>query len=90
MRAVSQELAKPISPHESQLAYVPTQYVSEVVREAGYSGIADVSSQRPGGRNVVVFEPSGPQTRSDPWLVEVTGLSYRYGRCRRRRGRRLG
>ena len=81
MRAVSQELAKPVSAHESQLAYLPTQYVSEVVQEAGYSGIAYVSSQRPGGRNLVVFDPSVPQMRNDPWLVQVTRLSYQYQRC---------
>jgi len=55
---VSHAFAVPTDPHDSNLTYVPTQIIAEVIREAGYDGIAYQSAMHWGGKNVALFDAS--------------------------------
>ena len=57
LRMIGSELARPIDPEQSGINYVPTQYVAEVIQEAGYDGIMYKSSLGD-QKNVVFFDPS--------------------------------
>ena len=52
-----EELSRPVMPHEEATLYLPTQHLCDLVRAAGFNGIAYPSAMGP-GHNVVFFDPS--------------------------------
>jgi hypothetical protein len=46
----------PIKPSDSTKFYIPTQYLSELLKKEGYDGIRYGSSQRKNSYNLVVFD----------------------------------
>lgn len=55
---ISKELSKPLRRFDTELEYVPTQYVCEYCKLNGVDGIRFNSSLHNGGINVVLFDPS--------------------------------
>lgn len=56
---ISQELSKPMRRYDSEIEYIPTQFICEFIRVVtGASGIRFSSSLRPEGKNVVIFDQS--------------------------------
>lgn len=51
---LSDEMSKPISPNESYLEYIPTQFITEVIKSVGYEGMI-FNSSLSDGLNVVLF-----------------------------------
>lgn len=51
-------LGRPIHPDDSQIEYLPTQYLAEVIQSEGYDGICYPSALNPKGTNVVIFDPA--------------------------------
>ena len=51
------ELSKPIIPREANLEYLPSQYLSELIKHIGFHGIIYKSSIT-GGNNYVIFNDS--------------------------------
>jgi hypothetical protein len=49
------ELSKPHRRHDSDLDYLPTQYVSEFIKSMGFDGIEYKSSLYPEGYNLAIF-----------------------------------
>jgi RES domain-containing protein len=69
------EMAEPIDPEASEIAYAPTQYVAEVVRAAGYDGVA-YRSALGSGTNIVLFElDDAVLTKRE--LFRVTDVTYK-------------
>ncbi len=56
LRRLGNELSRPVRASDSQLEYVPTQYLSDFVKSLGYDGIRYSSSLRREGSNVVLFD----------------------------------
>ena len=56
VRKLAAELERPISPRDSDIEYVPTQYLTEVIQAAGYDGVIYPSAMGK-GNNVVLFDP---------------------------------
>lgn len=55
-RAISSDLAKPIRRYDSELEYIPTQFICEYVKYLyGIDGIIFNSSLHTGGKNLVLF-----------------------------------
>ena len=78
LREVSARLALPIAPHEEEVQYVPTQYVAEVIRDAGLQGIIYKSVQDPRGANIVLFDPKLPLCPSNIQLCKADGIAYQF------------
>lgn len=57
LNQLNHELARPVHPDESAIEYIPTQYLTEAIRDAGFDGILYRSAMRAEGHNVVIFEP---------------------------------
>lgn len=76
LREVSAALALSVAPHEEDIAYVPTQYVVEVMKEEGYGGVMYPSSQKPGGTNVVIFDVTQLDIAEGIMLDKIEGISY--------------
>lgn len=54
---LNQELSKPRRRNDSELDYLPTQYLSELIKSMGYAGIEYQSSLNSTGTNLAVFIP---------------------------------
>lgn len=54
---LDEELSKPRRRSDSELDYLPTQYLSELIKSMGYDGIEFRSSLNPDGYNLAIFNP---------------------------------
>ncbi|MGM9737340.1 MAG: RES family NAD+ phosphorylase [Candidatus Cryptobacteroides sp.] len=55
--AISNDLSKPLHSYDTDLEYVPTQYICEYFKANGADGIMFKSSVWKGGKNLVLFYP---------------------------------
>ncbi|MCQ2072812.1 MAG: RES family NAD+ phosphorylase [Bacteroidaceae bacterium] len=55
--AISTDLSKPLRSFDTELEYVPTQYICEYFKDSGADGIMFKSSVRATGKNLVLFHP---------------------------------
>ncbi len=55
--AISNDLSKPLRSFDTELEYVPTQYICEYFKDSGADGIKFKSSVRANGKNLVLFHP---------------------------------
>jgi len=54
---ISQELSKPMRRYDTEIEYIPTQFICEFIRVVtGAGGIMFASSLHPSGKNVVIFD----------------------------------
>lgn len=54
---INSTFSRPISPNDSLLKYLPTQFVSEKLKTEGYDGVAYRSSLNEKGYNIALFDP---------------------------------
>jgi RES domain len=72
----SSELSKPVDPTKSEIEYLPTQYMTELIKENGFDGIYFNSSLGP-GINVVLFDQNNVEV-DDTRYYEVSNISYEF------------
>lgn len=78
LRCLNTSLSVPVRREDADIEYIPTQYVAEVIRNAGYDGIIYASSLAAGGKNIVVFDPKQVIIDSATELIAVTAVSVSY------------
>jgi len=79
---ISKDLSKPMRRFDSEMEYLPTQFICEFVRHiVGATGIQFSSSLHNGGINVVLFEPENVQC-IDEQLYQVNGIEIKYEELR--------
>ena len=54
---ISKDLSRPLRSFDTELEYVPTQYICEFFKDRGADGIMFMSSVRDTGKNLVLFYP---------------------------------
>jgi hypothetical protein len=69
-----QDISKPISDDDSLLEYIPTQIMAEYIWSIGYDGFIFDSSQKKGGRNVVIFGDN-PQYKNCQ-IAKIINIEY--------------
>lgn len=74
LRALSQELSKPVRGSDRPTDYIPTQYLCELAKSLGLDGVLYSSSLDPGGRNIVLFDVESAECVEEPHIVEITSL----------------
>ena len=79
---LNRELSKPINKDLPDIEYAPTQYLAEVILEAGYDGIRYKSAMHSKGHNVVFFDASKVQVQPITTLVRVTATHIKYSKVR--------
>lgn len=52
------ELSKPLRRFDSELDYLPTQYICEFIKHVGFGGVEYGSAMRKGGINLAIFDDS--------------------------------
>ena len=55
---ISKDLSRPLRSFDTELEYVPTQYICEFFKDRGADGIMFMSSVRESGKNLVLFYPN--------------------------------
>jgi len=73
--AINAAFSRPVSPSESPMRYLPTQYLSEKLKTEGYDGIAYRSSLNKEGHNVALFDPQAAKCVGCR-MFEVRRLRY--------------
>lgn len=58
LRKIVRELSRPLRRFDSQLDYLPTQYICDYIKSCGYSGIEYKSTMRKDGVNWAIFDDS--------------------------------
>lgn len=82
LRAISSDLSKPLRRYDTELEYVPTQWICEYCKiKLGADGICFKSSLHKGGQNYVLFNPSDAKcTRAKEYeikQIDINGDLYR-------------
>ncbi len=70
----------PISPDDSHLRYLTTQYLAEKLKMNNYDGIAYRSSLSPNGHNIAIFDPIKAKCVSCR-MFEIKKIKYEYEEC---------
>lgn len=79
LKKLGEELSTPVLPNHAQLSYIPTQYICELIKSAGYSGVI-YSSSLAEGYNVAAFSDDVFIVEDcTPYMIEEN--IYRYHIC---------
>jgi len=76
-RDINNSFSTPVSVGEEHNYYVPTQYLSEYFKNAGYDGIIYKSFLTKDGYNVVLFDPK-VTCLEGAWLYDIKSIDYDY------------
>jgi hypothetical protein len=76
-RAFAKDLETPLERGDDTSLYLPCQNLTDAVRAAGFDGIRFPSAMKPGGSNVVLFDPATVEYVNSK-LVEVTGVEIEF------------
>lgn len=79
LKKISTEIAKPLSRQDSELDYLPTQYISDFIRSQGFDGLCYKSTLCDGGINYAVFNYEKLECKSVE-LIQVSSLEYCFDR----------
>ncbi|SFD02164.1 RES domain-containing protein [Bacillus sp. OV322] len=72
--SLSYEMSQPISPSDSYIEYIPTQYLTEFIKNEGYDGIIFDSSLG-AGQNVVLFNQDNVEVNASE-IVKIGQIIY--------------
>lgn len=56
LKKISEDIARPLRRHDSLLDYLPTQYISDFIKNKGFDGIEYKSTMNEGGYNLAIFD----------------------------------
>lgn len=56
LKKINEEIAKPLRRQDSEIDYLPTQYISDFVKSLGFDGIKYKSTLNPEGTNYAIFD----------------------------------
>lgn len=77
LRKIGDEISKPLRRHDSALDYLPTQYISDYTKSAGFAGIEYKSTMCKSGVNFAIFNQTlleCIETKS----YDIESLIYKY------------
>jgi len=75
LEKLSRQLSKPIDPKTVEIEYLPTQYITEIIRNQGYDGMVYKSAMRSGGHNLVLFSPDKAKAMNIEY-VDIIDINY--------------
>lgn len=74
---ISRDLSKPMRRYDSEIEYIPTQFICEFIRiYTGASGIRFSSSLHPSGKNIVMFD-QGLMDCKQVFLSKINSLNLK-------------
>lgn len=77
---INASFSKPVSLGDEHTSYIPTQYLSECFKTAGYDGIIYKSALTEKGYNVVLFNPQNAQLTGAK-VFQIESIKQTYKEC---------
>ena len=77
LKKISYEIAKPLKRQDSDIDYLPTQYIADYIKGLGFDGLCYNSTLNKGGINYAIFNP-GDFTCKSVRLIQVDPVMYSY------------
>lgn len=77
LKKIGQDIARPLRRYDSDLDYIPTQYICDYIKSKGFAGIEYKSTMYSGGINFAIFNENLFECQSTK-LYDITALSYHY------------
>lgn len=77
LKNLSEQLSKPLRRQDSQLDYLPTQYLCEFIKSKGFHGVEYASSQNPAGFNIAIFDDSVFEC-VQTYVHEIKSIDFQY------------
>ena len=77
---INESFSRPISMGDEHTNYIPTQYLSECFKTAGYDGIIYKSALTKKGYNVVLFNPENAQL-TEAKVFQIESIKQTYKEC---------
>lgn len=74
---ISEEIAKPLRRTDSELDYLPSQYIADFIKSLGFDGMRYKSTLHMGGINEAIFNPDKLECQSVT-LYHIKALKYRH------------
>ena len=79
LRMIAQEIAKPLRRHDSQLDYLPTQYISDFIKSLGFDGIQFNSTMNKEGFNLAIFDETLFECKKTT-VYDIKTIQYEFER----------
>lgn len=77
LKKINEEIAKPLRRQDSEIDYLPTQYISDFVKSLGFDGIKYKSTLNPDGTNYAIFDRKKFKCREIK-CYNIDSLIYNY------------
>jgi hypothetical protein len=74
---LEKELSEPLRRYDSELDYLPTQYLCEFVKSQGYDGVEYGSAMNKGGINLAIFNDNKLKCVSKK-VIEIKNIIIDY------------
>jgi hypothetical protein len=75
LKKINEEIAKPLRRQDSEIDYLPTQYISDFVKSLGFDGIKYKSTLNPKGTNYAIFNKKKFICREIKWYT-IDSINY--------------
>ncbi len=79
LKKIGYDIAKPLRRYDSDLDYIPTQYICDYVKSMGLAGIEYKSTMHENGINCAIFD-SGLFSCISTRVYDIQSLSYQYNK----------
>jgi len=76
LNSLRSDLSRLVPSAKSDVEYLPSQFLTEVIRGGGYDGIWFPSSQSSSGGNIVIFVPVRCEVGDPPEFFEIRKIDY--------------
>lgn len=76
LQEIAKDIAKPLRRNDSPLEYLPTQFISEFIKNEGYDGVEYASTMTKEGYNLAVFDESNFECVNTQ-IFEISYLKYK-------------
>lgn len=77
LKKISREIAKPLRRQDSELDYLPSQYIADYIKSLGYDGICYRSTLNKSGVNYAIFDNKKFEC-IEVSLVHINSVEYHY------------
>ncbi|KOS64642.1 RES family NAD+ phosphorylase [Lysinibacillus agricola] len=74
-KMISLLFSTPYAPDDTELEYIPTQYITELIKNKGFDGVKYRSAMNFGGENICIFSASNFDI-SITKEIKITGIKY--------------
>lgn len=80
LNKISEDIAKPLRRYDSDLDYLPTQYICDFIKSENFAGIEYSSTMHTGGKNYAIFDESLFKCTKTT-VFDIKSINYTYSEC---------